>query len=73
MRGSDDRNLVFLYIGLAGSCVLLGTGFTFGLLALCANHNIDITQHWWLMAIPAGAALLINVFFIELYQKLTRK
>jgi hypothetical protein len=73
MRGTDDRNLVFLYIGLAGSCVILGTGFTFGLLAFCAYYNIDVTRHWWVMALPAAAALTVNVLCIELYQRLTRR
>jgi hypothetical protein len=73
MRGSDDRNLVLLYIYLAGGCVILGTGITFGLLAFCAYYEIDITLHWWLLTIPPAASLLINIFLIELYRKLTHR
>ena len=72
MRGSDDRSLALLYISLASGVVMLGVGITFGLLAFCAYHNIDITLHWWLLGIPVASSLLINVFLIELYRKLTK-
>jgi hypothetical protein len=73
MRGFDDRNLVLLYIYLAAGCVIVGTGLTFGLLAICAYYKIDITLHWWLLTIPSAASLLINVLLIELYRKLTHR
>ncbi len=73
MRGSDDRNLVLLYIYLAAGVVILGVGITFLILAVCAYYGIDVTQNWWLMAIPAAASLLINVLLIELYRKLTKR
>ncbi len=71
MRGSDDRNLILLYIYLAAGVVIIGVGITFLILFLCSYYNIDITRNWWLMAIPAGASLLINVGLVELYRKLT--
>jgi len=73
MRGSDDRGLVMLYIYLAAGVVILGVGITFLVLFLCAYYDIDITRNWWLLAIPAAASLLINVFLIELYRKLTHR
>jgi hypothetical protein len=73
MRGSDDRNLVLLYIYLAASVAVIGVGITFALLAFCAYYNIDITLHWWLLGIPVASSLLINVLLIELYRKLTRR
>ncbi len=73
MRGSDDRNLVLIYIALAAGVSAIGVGLTFALLAFCAYYRIDITLHWWLLGIPVISSLLINVFLIELYRKLTRK
>lgn len=73
MRGSDDRNLVLLYIYLAIGVVILGVGITFAILAFCAYYGINVTLHWWLMGVPAAASLLINVFLIELYRKLTKR
>jgi hypothetical protein len=73
MRGSDDRNLVLFYIGLAAGVATLGIGITFALLAFCAYYKVDITLHWWLLGIPVFASLFINVFFIELYRRLTRR
>ena len=73
MRGSDDRNLILLYIYLAAGVVVLGVGITFALLAFCAYYGIDVTRHWWLMGIPAAASLLINVLLLELYRKLTKR
>jgi hypothetical protein len=73
MSGSDDRHLALLYLSLATGVVLVGTGITFAILAVCAYYGIDITLNWWLMGIPAAASLLINVLLIELYRKLTRR
>lgn len=73
MRGTDDRNLVTLYIFLAAGVIMLGAGITFAILAFCTYYNIDITIHWWLLGIPAASSLLINVLLIELYRKLTRR
>jgi len=73
MRGSDDRNLVIFYIALAAGVATIGTGITFALLAFCAYYKIDITLHWWLLAIPVFASLFINVFLIELFRRLTRR
>jgi hypothetical protein len=53
--------------------VMIGVGITFVVLFVCSYYDIDISRNWWLMAIPAAASLLINVFFIELYLKLTRR
>ena len=73
MRGLDERNLVLLYIYLAGGCVILGVGITFLILFACAYYSIEIIKHLWLLAIPAASSLLINVLLIELYRKLTKR
>jgi hypothetical protein len=72
MKGSDDRNLILLYIYLAMGVVILGTGITFLILFLCAWYRIEITRNLWLLAIPPASSLLINVLLVELYRKLTR-
>jgi hypothetical protein len=72
VKATDDRSLILIYIALAGGCVILGTGITFALLAICAHYGIDILKNLWLLAIPPAATLLINVSLIELYKKLTK-
>lgn len=71
MKGSDDHNLVLIYIYLAFSVFALGTGITFGILYLCAYYSVDVTSHLWLLAIPPASSLLINVLLIEMYRKIT--
>jgi hypothetical protein len=73
MRGSDDRNLILLYIFLAAGCVAIGTGITFALIALCAYYGINIMKNLWLLAIPPAASVTINVLLIELYKKLVKR
>jgi hypothetical protein len=73
MRGLDSRQLVVIYIGLATSCVFLGIGITFVVLLICAHLGIDVSKHLWVLTIPAASALILNVFFIELYLKLRRR
>jgi hypothetical protein len=72
VRGIDDRHLILIYIALAAGCVILGTGITFALLAVCAYYRIDIMKNLWLLAIPPASSLLINVSLIELYKKLVK-
>jgi hypothetical protein len=71
VRGSDDHNLVLIYIYLAFSVFAMGAGITFGILSWCAHYGIEVTSHLWLLAIPPAASLLINVFLVELYRKIT--
>jgi hypothetical protein len=73
VRGMTDRELIFFYLYLAGSVLLLGTGMTFAILFISAYLNIDILTHLWLLAIPPLASLLINVFLIEIYRKIVMR
>jgi hypothetical protein len=66
MRGTDDRNLILIYIYLAFSVVAMGVGITFGILFWCAYYGIEITDHLWLLAIPPASSLFINVLLVEL-------
>jgi hypothetical protein len=73
MRGTDDRHLILIYIYLAFSVFAMGVGITFGILTWCAYRGIEITEHLWLLAIPPGSSLFINVLLVELYRKMTRR
>jgi hypothetical protein len=70
MRSMTDRELMFFYLSMAGSVVLLGAGILFVILFACTYFNIDILTHLWLLAIPPLASLFINVFLIEIYRKI---
>jgi hypothetical protein len=52
---------------------MLGSGITFGILFICAFFQIDLVEHLWLLVIPPGASLLINIFLIEIYLKIARR
>jgi hypothetical protein len=58
MNRWDDRNLVLVYIYLATSVVFLGVGITFALLTICWRLGVDITRHYWLLAIPPLISVL---------------
>jgi hypothetical protein len=73
MKESPRFNLVFVFIYLAVSVVMLGSGITFGILFICAFFQIDLVEHLWLLVIPPGASLLINIFLIEIYLKIARR
>jgi hypothetical protein len=60
MRGIDNRQLILIYLGLAVSCALLGVGITFIVLVVAGYYGIDVTQHLWLLAVPAILSLLLN-------------
>jgi hypothetical protein len=73
MKWPTNVNLVLVFVYLAVSVAMLGVGITFGILFICAYYHIEITQHLWLIGIPPAASLLINVFLIELFLKLSRR
>jgi hypothetical protein len=73
MKSSDNRNLVFTYIYLAAGCVVVGTVVTFLLLLACEYFGVDIFNNLWLLAIPSVSALFLNVLFIELYHKFSKR
>jgi hypothetical protein len=73
MRSMTDRELILMYLYMAGSVVVLGTGITFLVLFVSALLRINILTHVWLLAIPPVSSLLINVFLIEVYRKIARR
>lgn len=73
MKRSDNSSLIFTYIYLAAGCVVVGTVVTFLLLLACEYFGVDIFKNLWLLAIPSVSALFLNVLFIELYHKFSKK
>ena len=73
MKGSRNHSLVLTYIYLAAGCVIVGTVMTFLLLLACQYYGIDVFKNLWLLAIPSISSLFLNVLFIELYKKASRK
>ncbi len=74
MRGKapDDRQLILMFIYLATSSAILGTGLVFATLFACAYLAIDISRNYWLLAIPVVLTLILNVILIEAVQRIRR-
>lgn len=66
-------SLVFIYIYLAVSCAMVGMVLVYALLLACQYFNIDLSAHWWLIALPVVLAVTLNVVLIELYRKYRKK
>ena len=62
-----------IYIYLAVGCAALGAIITFIVLFVCQYFSIDISEHLWIIAIPAVLSILLNIMFIELYFKYRKK
>ncbi len=67
------ENLTLYYIFLAVSCTAVGTVITFVVLFVCEYYAIDISRNLWILAIPVVSSVLLNVFFLEVYRKLTQR
>jgi len=65
------KNIQYVYLAVGTGA--LGTAITFVLLIACQYYGIDLSRHLWLLAIPIGLALFLNVLFIELYNKFRKK
>ncbi len=73
MKNSDEQNLLIMYIYLAIGCVVVGVVITFLVLLATSYFDIDITTHIWLLAIPAVVSVFLNVLFIEVYRRHSKK
>ncbi len=60
-------------IALAIGCGVIGLVVTYIVLYAIRRFNIDITQNWWIVAIPVVVAVLLNVCLIELYRKFWKR
>ena len=62
---------VFAY--LAVGCIFLGILMTYVTIFICAYYGIDVSKNLWIMAIPLVVAVALNIFFIELHDRLRKK
>ncbi len=60
------------YICLAVGTGALGTAMTFCLLFACRYYGIDVSHNIWLLAIPIGLSLVLNISLIELYSRVKK-
>jgi hypothetical protein len=60
-------------IFLGTSCVVVGTFFTFILVAVCSYFGIDIFKNIWLLGIPAVLSVCLNIFLLEIFRKRKHK
>jgi len=67
MREPDS--LVVAYVFLAAASVLVGIILVFVALLACQHFGIDISRNWWILALPAILAVVLNIVLIELYDK----
>ena len=70
---AKPRSQVAMYIYLAVGCGALGVAITFGVLYAVSYFGIDITENWWLVAIPVILSIIVNVLLIELFHALRRR
>jgi len=61
------------YVYLAVGSLALGIIITFVMLYICQVFNVDINKNLWLIAIPIILAIILNIWFIELYDRHRRK
>jgi hypothetical protein len=64
---------VFTYIYLACGCVVLGTVFTYLLLAITTSRGVDLFNNLWLLGIPSVLSVSVNVLLVELYNRFREK
>jgi hypothetical protein len=61
------------YVYLAVGSLALGIIITFVMLYICQVFNVDINKNLWLIAIPIILAIILNIWFIELYDRYRKK
>ena len=67
------KSSIIPYIFMAVSCGLLAVIILVAGLFAVQYFDIDINENLWLFAIPVILAVLLNVLFIELYDKRKKK
>jgi len=69
----ENKSTIITYIFMAVGCGLLGAIILVIILFAIQYFDIDMNENLWLFAIPVILAVLLNVIFIELYQKYRKK
>lgn len=67
------NNLMLAYVYLAVGSLALGIIITFSVLFICQFFEIDVNRNLWLISIPIILAIVLNIWFIELYDRYRRK
>jgi len=71
MRKSDSLVITYLYLAIAS--IVFGLILVFVVLLACQYFGIDISENWWIVAIPVTSSVFLNVILIELYRKYRKK
>lgn len=61
------------YVYLAVGSLALGIIITFIMLFICQVLAVDINKNLWLISIPIILAIVLNIWFIELYDRYQKK
>ena len=62
-----------VYIYLAVGSGALGVVITFVVILACQYFGVDALGNLWVLAIPVTLSALLNVAFIELYDRYRKK
>ncbi len=62
-----------VYIYLAVGSGTLGVVITFVVIFACQYFGVDVLGNLWVLAIPVTLSALLNVCFIELYDRYRKK
>ncbi len=62
-----------IYVSLAVGCAGLGVILTLVLLMLCQYFQVDLTRNLWLISLPIVLTVALNIWFIELYDRIKKK
>ena len=65
--------MVAQLIYLAVSSAIFGVIITFIVLYVCQYFGIDISRHWWIVAVPVVLAVVLNVCLVELFRKYKKR
>ncbi len=58
---------------MAVGCAGLGILLTVVLVAFCQYFRIDLARNLWLISLPIALTIALNIWFIELYDRMKKK
>ena len=70
-RKPDSLVITYLYLSVAS--IVFGLILVVVVLFACQYFGIDISQNWWIVAIPVTLSVFLNVILFELYRKYEKK
>jgi hypothetical protein len=69
----EPDSFVMAYVFLAAASVIVGIILVFVALLACQYFGIDISENWWLLAIPVLLAVTLNIILVELYDRYKKR